>query len=78
MATITYWSKKHHIIRSAGGRPARVNNATFDHLMRLGYDATERHQLCDGLTQFRSALRVRPGDRYAKQAVWNVRTDLQH
>ena len=68
MATIAYWNQKHNLIRSAGGQPTRVDNATYDRLMRLGYDATERHHFGDALSYFQAALQAKPGDRYAEQA----------
>lgn len=77
MATIAYWNQKHALIRSTSGRPARVDTATYERLMRLGYDATQRHHFGDALAHFQSALRVRPGDPYAEQAIRNVSTYLQ-
>lgn len=77
MATIAYWNQKHNLISNAGGQPARLDNATYDRLMRLGYDATERHHFGDALTHFKGALQAKPDDRYAAQAVRNVRTYLQ-
>lgn len=77
MATIAYWNQKHALISSSAGRPARVDTATYDRLMRLGYDATQRHHFQQALNHFEAALQVKPGDAYAEQAVRNVGTYLQ-
>ncbi|MEB3322554.1 MAG: hypothetical protein VKI81_06995 [Synechococcaceae cyanobacterium] len=77
MATIAFWNQKHALIRSTSGRVSVHDTATYDRLMRLGYDATERHHFRQALSHFEEALRVKPGDRYAEQAARNVRTYLQ-
>jgi tetratricopeptide (TPR) repeat protein len=77
MATIAYWNQKHALNSSTSGSPARVDTATYERLMRLGYDATQRHHFSDALGHFQAALRVKPGDPYATQAVRNVSTYLQ-
>ena len=77
MATIAYWNQKHALNSITSGRPARVDTATYERLMRLGYDATQRHYFSQALGHFQAALRVKPGDPYATQAVRNVSTYLQ-
>jgi tetratricopeptide (TPR) repeat protein len=77
MATIAFWNQKHALIQTASGRPATINAATYERMMRLAYDANERQQFDDALSYFEAALKARPGDPYATQAVRNVRTYLQ-
>lgn len=77
MATIAYWNQKHALLTNSGGRPARVDTASYERLMRLGYDATQRHHFRDALGHFQAALRVKPGDPYATQAVRNVSAYLR-
>ena len=77
MATIAYWNQKHALNSSTSGTPARVDTASYERLMRLGYDATQRHHFSQALGHFQAALRVKPGDPYATQAVRNVSTYLQ-
>ncbi len=77
MATIAYWNQKHALNSSSTGRPARVDTATYERLMRLGYDATQRRHFSQALAHFQAALRVKPGDPYATQAVRNVSSYLQ-
>lgn len=77
MATIAFWNQKHALIQSASGRPAAINAATYERMMRLAYDANERQHFADALRYFEAALQARPGDPYATQAVRNVRTYLQ-
>lgn len=77
MATIAYWNQKHALHSSTAGMPPRVDTATYERLMRLGYDATQRHHFREALSQFQAALRVKPGDPYAEQAIRNVSTYLQ-
>ena len=77
MATIAFWNQKHALIQAASGRPAAMNAASYQRMMRLGYDATERHSFREALRYFEAALQARPGDPNATQAVRNVRTYLQ-
>lgn len=77
MATIAFWNQKHALIQSASGRPAAINAATYERMMRLAYDANERQHFTGALRYFEAALQARPGDPYATQAVRNVRTYLQ-
>ncbi|MCT0249149.1 hypothetical protein [Synechococcus sp. CS-205] len=74
MATIAFWNQKHALIESTSGRPASINAISYDRMMRLGYDANERHHFAEALNYFQAALQARPGDPYATQAVRNVRT----
>lgn len=77
MATIAFWNQKHALIQAASGRPAAINAANYQRMMRLGYDATERNSFSEALRYFEAALQARPDDPYATQAVRNVRTYLQ-
>lgn len=45
----------------------------YDRFMRAGYNATRRRQYSTALRNFRDALRQRPGDRYARRAISNVK-----
>ncbi len=77
MATIAFWNQKHALIQASSGRPGRHQAATYERMMRLGYDATERHHYSEALRWFEAALRARPGDAYAEKAVRNVRSYQQ-
>lgn len=77
MATIAFWNQKHALIQAASGRPSALSSSSYERMMRLGYDANERHHFTDALRYFEAALQARPGDPYATQAVRNVRTYLQ-
>jgi uncharacterized protein HemY len=77
MATIAFWNQKHALVQAASGRPAAINAASYERMMRLAYDANERQHFADALRYFEAALQARPGDPYATQAVRNVRTYLQ-
>lgn len=47
-------------------------SANYNKFMRLGYAATARRDYRTALVNFRKALSVRPGDRYATTAISNV------
>lgn len=77
LATLAFWNQKHALVKAASGRPAAINAASYERMMRLAYDANERQHFADALRYFEAALQARPGDPYATQAVRNVRTYLQ-
>jgi tetratricopeptide (TPR) repeat protein len=77
LATIAFWNVKHHLNKT-GGSPQRVNTIeTYNRSMRLGYDAVHRHHFQAALPYFEAALKVKPGDEYATQAIRNVQTYIQ-
>lgn len=51
----------------------RRGTSKYDQLMRDGYNATRRRQYSRALGYFREALRQRPGNRYARRAISNVK-----
>ncbi len=71
-ATIAYWNAKDSL-NDGKGKQTQTENA-YDRHMRLGYDATEREDYQSALNHFQAALKQRPEDEYATQAVRNVRT----
>ena len=50
-----------------------ARRSRYDQLMRQGYAATRRRQYSRALRFFRLALGQRPGDRFARRAIANVR-----
>lgn len=46
--------------------------AKYDYYMKIGYAGTAKRDYQTALLNFRRALRLRPGDRYAQKAVDNV------
>lgn len=53
-----------------------LNELPYDRYMRLGYAAMQRDDYGIALQQFRRALEVRPNDRQALIAFWNVKDIL--
>jgi hypothetical protein len=45
--------------------------------MRIGYSATDNNDYQTALINFRRALKARPNDAYAAQAIRNVSTYIQ-
>lgn len=48
--------------------------SAYDRHMRIGYSATDNNDYQTALINFRRALKARPNDPYATQAIRNVRT----
>ncbi len=71
-ATIAYWNAKDSF-KDGKGKQTQAENA-YDRHMRLGYDATEMEDYQRALNHFQAALKQRPKDEYATQAIRNVRT----
>jgi uncharacterized protein HemY len=74
LATIAFWNMKHNLNRQSSTPTPAADIASYDRYMRLGYDATQRQHFQEALTYFQAALKARPGDEYAAQAVRNVQT----
>lgn len=73
-ATIAYWNAVDVV---KGGKREKQDASTesaYDRYMRLGYDASERGAYEQALRRFQRALKERPGDQYATQAIRNIRT----
>lgn len=77
LATIAFWNVKHKLNQQAANSPPPNNVETYSRYMRLGYDATQRHHFQDALTYFQNALKAKPGDEYATQAVTNLQTYIR-
>ncbi|MEM6503319.1 MAG: tetratricopeptide repeat protein [Cyanobacteria bacterium P01_C01_bin.89] len=76
-AKIAYWNAVDGMRDGDYGTGSEVRESTYDRYMRLGYDATEDQQYSRALGFFQSALRLRPQDGYAPQAIRNVRTYMR-
>ncbi len=77
LATIAFWNMKHNLNQQKGSRPSPSAVESYSHYMRLGYDATQRHHFQEASTYFQAALRAKPGDEYATQAMRNVQTYIR-
>jgi tetratricopeptide (TPR) repeat protein len=75
LATIAFWNCKHNLL--ASGASASSAAANYQHHMRAGYDATQRHQFHHAQQEFQAALAARPGDPYASQGLKNVTTYIR-
>lgn len=69
-AVVAYWNAYDALTTDES------ENLSFDQLMNQGYDATQSGRYEAALDYFQQALRIRPGDYYATQAIRNVRTYL--
>ncbi|MEM7556537.1 MAG: hypothetical protein AAF378_21045 [Cyanobacteria bacterium P01_A01_bin.84] len=74
-ATIAYWNAKGEIKDKKDGNTQTENK--YDRFMRLGYDASERENYQKALDFFQKALKERPRDYYATQAIRNVQTYIR-
>ncbi len=77
LATLAFWNMKHQLNQQSKESNPPNNIEQYNRYMRLGYDANQRHHFQEALTHFQEALKVKPGDEYATQAVRNVQTYLQ-
>lgn len=77
LATIAFWNVKHQLNQQEADSPPPSNIETYNRYMRLGYDAAQRQHFQYALTYFQSALKAKPGDEYAIQAVKNVQTYIR-
>lgn len=73
-ATIAYWNAVDVLKGGKRERQSASSESAYDRYMRLGYDASERGVYEQALRRFQKALKERPGDQYATQAIRNVRT----
>jgi uncharacterized protein HemY len=77
LATIAFWNVNSHINSTGGSSETIKAIETYDRYMRLGYDAVQRHHFQDALNYFQGALKIKPADQYATQAVRNVQTYMR-
>ncbi|MEL4896424.1 tetratricopeptide repeat protein [Crocosphaera sp. Alani8] len=71
-ATIAYWNARkalHNTISPSDRTPPESN---YDRFMRLAYDETNQRDYQSALINFNRALKQRPGDYFATQAIRNV------
>lgn len=71
-ATIAYWNARAALDQTL----PTAQTAIYEQYMEAGYDATDAGNYEVALEQFQAALRQRPGDYYAAQAIRNVYTYL--
>lgn len=72
LATIAFWNVKHNLNQQGNPSTQASRIAAYDRYMRLGYDATQRHHFKQALGYFQEALKFKPNDDYAEQAIRNV------
>ncbi|MEB3308664.1 MAG: tetratricopeptide repeat protein [Snowella sp.] len=72
-ATIAYWNAMDASTKSTRSNTT-ATESDYDRYMRIGYDATEREDYQTALINFQRALKERPNDYYAIQAVRNIQT----
>lgn len=77
LATIAFWNMNHNLNQQTSDRKTPNNTDLYNRYMRLGYDANQRQHFQDALNYFQQALKIKPGDEYATQAVRNVQTYIQ-
>lgn len=75
-ATIAYYNMLDIL---DGNKPESkdVPKSAYDRHMRIGYAATDNQDYQTALINFRRALKARPNDAYASQAIRNVRTYIK-
>ncbi|MBD1943348.1 hypothetical protein H6F50_13470 [Coleofasciculus sp. FACHB-712] len=73
-ATLAYWNITDYL-KGQDPPPASAPAATnYDKYMRVGYEASKKGDYHTALINFQRALKQRPGDYYASQALRNVQT----
>ena len=75
-ATIAYWNARGELQASERTDDLSDRAIAYETNMESGYDATDDGDYETALEYFQSALRVRPRDYYAAQAIRNVYTYL--
>lgn len=75
-ATIAYYNMLDIL---DGNKPESKDapKSAYDRHMRIGYSATDNQDYQTALINFRRALKTRPNDPYASQAIRNVRTYIR-
>ena len=75
-ATIAYYNMLDVL---DGNKPESKDapKTAYDRHMRIGYAATDNQDYQTALINFRRALKARPNDRYADQAIRNVSTYIE-
>lgn len=75
-ATIAYYNMLDIL---DGNKPESKDTpkSAYDRYMRIGYSATDNKDYQTALINFRRALKARPNDAYAAQAIRNVSTYIQ-
>ena len=75
-ATIAYYNM---IDVLNGNKPKNRKNSVsvYERQMRIGYSATDKKDFQTALINFRRALKTRPNDPYATQAIRNVSTYIE-
>ena len=65
--------------QTAVPKPASAvpGETVYDYNMRLGYAASKQGDFAEALVYFRNALYVRPGDRLATIAYWNMADQME-
>ena len=73
-ATIAYWNMVDLVKGKNSPSAKKVAETKYQRYMRIGYDATSKKKYQTALINFKRALKERPGDFYASQALRNVQT----
>lgn len=73
-ANIAYWNMVDLVKGKNAPSAKKVAETKYERYMRIGYDATNNRNYQTALINFKRALKERPGDFYASQALRNVQT----
>ncbi|MGB3204889.1 MAG: hypothetical protein WBB28_07880 [Crinalium sp.] len=73
-ANIAYWNMVDTLKAKDAPSTNKVAENNYQRYMRIGYDATNQRDYQTALINFKRALKERPGDFYASQALRNVQT----
>ena len=73
-ASIAFWNVSDVLSQGPRESLSTRPEPAYDRWMRRGYDATDEKAYRKALTYFQNALKERPGDYYATQAIRNLST----
>lgn len=76
-ANTAYWQARDGVRNGIRESESATGESAYDRDMRRGYDATETGNYRQAIFHFQQALKHRPGDEYAQDALENVRTYLR-
>jgi len=83
LATLAYWNMADQMEKGSSARtattsqPQTTTRSDYERYMIIGYQATEKRDYQTALINFRRALKERPNNPYAVQAIRNVETYMQ-
>lgn len=73
-ATLAYWNVTDYMKPDEAKVRRNSKASNYERFMQVGYAATEKKDYQTALINFQRALKQRPGDPYASQAMRNVQT----